>query len=346
MYDILNGITGYDELKEITYEDIEEYRKEVYDIYLPETVLSERANEYIDGITAGALNDYEILQCIRDELSKNTYTLTPGRLPDDVDTPSEFVDYFLFEHPEGYCMHYATIFVLMARSQGIPARYVQGYLVNTEGYREVNVYSTDAHAWAEAYLDGIGWVIFDATPGYGDALSDSWNKNTEFEYARDNDYYREYYDSVSNDALTVSQNEADENGEADVLWLKIIIYISCGIPAAALIIYAVTKSILSANVSRLPLSERALIRCRKNTGLMKWLGIGCIYGATLHETGMEAENILGKEPKFIAIYEKILYSSYEPDDDDMRIIEDDGKMLMLLLKKKSILRYIYAVLFS
>ncbi len=58
---------------------------------------------------------------------------------------------------EGVCQDYAHIFIATARAAGIPARYVSGYLM-----REDAVEQTAGHAWAEAHIEGLGWVGFDA----------------------------------------------------------------------------------------------------------------------------------------------------------------------------------------
>lgn len=58
---------------------------------------------------------------------------------------------------KGVCQDHAHIFISAARSIGIPARYVTGYMLSMgDGPSEAN------HAWAEAWLDGLGWVGFDA----------------------------------------------------------------------------------------------------------------------------------------------------------------------------------------
>jgi transglutaminase-like putative cysteine protease len=56
----------------------------------------------------------------------------------------------------GVCQDHAHIFVASARVLGIPARYVTGYLLTDEA-----VPAAAHHAWAEAYVDGLGWVGFD-----------------------------------------------------------------------------------------------------------------------------------------------------------------------------------------
>jgi transglutaminase-like putative cysteine protease len=73
----------------------------------------------------------------------------------------------------GYCVHFASTFAVMARSIGIPARVVVGFLPGTATGEEIDdqgVYSvlgSQLHAWPEAYLDGIGWVPFEPTASLG-----------------------------------------------------------------------------------------------------------------------------------------------------------------------------------
>jgi protein-glutamine gamma-glutamyltransferase len=88
------------------------------------------------------------------------YTLEPPRLParDDIDA-------FWFDSRQGFCAHYAGAFVFLMRAAGIPARMVAGYQGGEfnprTGHLVVRQY--DAHAWAEAWFEGQGWVRMDPT---------------------------------------------------------------------------------------------------------------------------------------------------------------------------------------
>ncbi len=87
------------------------------------------------------------------------YTLTPPPLAGDP------VDDFLFRTRAGYCEYYAGSFVVLMRAAGIPARVVTGYQggeYNPLGHY-VLVRQADAHAWAEVWLAGRGWVRVDPT---------------------------------------------------------------------------------------------------------------------------------------------------------------------------------------
>jgi len=75
------------------------------------------------------------------------------------------IDEFLFDQRAGFCQHFSSSFVVLMRGAGIPARVVTGY---AGGYRNsVGGYwlvrRSDAHAWAEVWLRGRGWVRVDPT---------------------------------------------------------------------------------------------------------------------------------------------------------------------------------------
>lgn len=92
--------------------------------------------------------------------SRFRYTFEPPLL-----NSADPYDQFVFETQQGFCEHYAGSFALLMRAAGIPARVVTGYLggeVNPIS-RELIVRQADAHAWAEVWLPGRGWVRVDPT---------------------------------------------------------------------------------------------------------------------------------------------------------------------------------------
>jgi transglutaminase-like putative cysteine protease len=99
----------------------------------------------------------EVLAFFRNE--KFSYTLEPPRLGRDA------VDEFLFNTRAGFCEHYAGAFVVIMRALGIPSRVVAGYqggeINPVDGFMTVR--QQDAHAWAEVWLKGRGWVRIDPT---------------------------------------------------------------------------------------------------------------------------------------------------------------------------------------
>jgi transglutaminase-like putative cysteine protease len=106
------------------------------------------------------------------------YTLRPPLLG------SNAVDEFLFNTRRGFCEHYAGSFVFLMRAAGVPARVVTGYQggeLNPAGNYLI-VRQSDAHAWAEVWLQGKGWTRVDPTAavaperiesGIADAVADN-----------------------------------------------------------------------------------------------------------------------------------------------------------------------------
>ena len=186
------------------------YRRFVYENYLDtNTSCADRIkNELISDIMQG---EYDISQpdgkarFILDTIAffnrEYDYTLSPGVTP----STKDYVGYFLFEKKRGLCAHFASAAVMIFRCAGIPARYVEGFVVpgslytqqadyrrqarlyedgdlETEMWQYYDIEVTDryAHVWAEVYIDGIGWMTVDPTPGYGAGYMDSqdWYDNS------------------------------------------------------------------------------------------------------------------------------------------------------------------------
>ena len=87
------------------------------------------------------------------------YTLQPG------DYGGDAIDEFWFDRRQGFCEHYATAFVVIMRAAGVPARVVTGFQgaepADADGWRIVR--QSNAHAWAEFWQAGVGWLRADPT---------------------------------------------------------------------------------------------------------------------------------------------------------------------------------------
>jgi len=129
---------------------------------LPDT-LPERVKDLALEIAEPYETDFERAMAIKNYLLELTYTLSPGDLPYERD----FVDHFLFDIRRGYCTHFASAMAVMSRAIGIPSRYNMGFMTPAESDNGLfRVYGLHAHAWAELYFEGVGWIIFEATPPY------------------------------------------------------------------------------------------------------------------------------------------------------------------------------------
>jgi transglutaminase-like putative cysteine protease len=88
-----------------------------------------------------------------------TYTLEPGIYGNDT------ADEFWFDRKQGFCEHIASAFVVLMRGLGVPARIVTGYqggeLNSVDDFWVLR--QSDAHAWAEVWQEGVGWMRVDPT---------------------------------------------------------------------------------------------------------------------------------------------------------------------------------------
>jgi transglutaminase-like putative cysteine protease len=139
-----------------------DYPEEISERYLSlPTTLPERVRELARKITDGMTNPYDKAKAIETYLRNYPYDLEISAPPEGQDV----TDYFLFDLKKGYCDYYATAMVVLARSSGIPARFVSGYSpgeYNAPNARYV-VRELHAHSWAEVYFPEIGWVEFEPT---------------------------------------------------------------------------------------------------------------------------------------------------------------------------------------
>lgn len=87
------------------------------------------------------------------------YTLEPGVYGQHT------ADEFWFDRKEGFCEHIASAFVVLMRALDIPARIVTGYQGGDRNPVDNlwTVRQSDAHAWAEVWMAGRGWVRVDPT---------------------------------------------------------------------------------------------------------------------------------------------------------------------------------------
>lgn len=167
---------GAEELiaREDLYRILGERAKQIESLYtaLPET-LPERVRTLADEITADFDTDYDKLKAIETFLTQYTYSLSPPVAPEGED----FTDYFLFESKEGYCTSFATAMAILSRCIGLPSRYVEGFVVDFKNKDEDGFYpvkNSQAHAWAEVYMEGIGWIPFEATAPFYKSRYTKW----------------------------------------------------------------------------------------------------------------------------------------------------------------------------
>ena len=137
-----------------------------------DSVYKEICDKYLNGGNDEYSYD-QVYMAIKSYFKDNNYTYntSPGKTPEGRD----FIDYFLTEQKTGYCTYYATVGAQLMRKFGYPARYVEGYMILPTQLNNspvsnmtytVTVKDKCAHAWTEVFINGVGWMPAEFTPGY------------------------------------------------------------------------------------------------------------------------------------------------------------------------------------
>ena len=157
------GQQGLDEVISLcAMQDDPDYRKIVENYTRLPAHLSSQLYDLAHSITSGKTTTYEQVQAMINYLRTHcTYSLEVDPVPDTAD----FVSFFLLQTQEGYCTYFATALTVLCRMNGIPARYVEGFLVAPSSSGTTYVTGHDGHAWTEIYFPGFGWLTAEATSG-------------------------------------------------------------------------------------------------------------------------------------------------------------------------------------
>ena len=227
--------------------DSESRLKSIEDGYLPVDI-PDSVRAYALSLTTAQETPLQKVFAIRENLLTDfTYSLDVEVPPEDAD----FVEFFL-STKTGYCTYFASAMTVMAKANGIPARYVEGFVVDVpdsasaDSPKTVTVTGKNGHAWCEVYINGIGWIPIDATasslPG-GGALSEGNSQGTAL--PEDISSYippdAGYIPSHDTDISTPLQGQTENALSVVVRFLRALI-----LPlAAAILVLSVILSILS-----------------------------------------------------------------------------------------------------
>jgi hypothetical protein len=137
--------------------------------YTDHPIPSERLSRWLDEVTTGATNQFDVAKHIEMYLRRNfTYRIGAPAL-----NRLDSLDDFILDKREGHCERFASALALLLRMHNIPTRIAIGYVPGPKSkfsdWRQIRF--KDAHAWTEAWFPELGWKSFDATPGGG---GDDW----------------------------------------------------------------------------------------------------------------------------------------------------------------------------
>jgi hypothetical protein len=249
---------------------LDDYADSVYEHFttLPESLPS-RVYDLARELTEDCATDYQRVKAIEDYLVTFPYTLTPQALS----TGADFVDHFLFEGKEGYCTYYASAMAVMARCLGIPSRYSEGYVLPAVRDEDglFTVTNQQAHAWAEVYLEGYGWLALEPTAPYHSTMENpgvaapldpglfppSYLEDPAYlEYLRNIGYDNSYLLNLP------AVNDASGRSFTEVLleilpWLGLTVLALILLALCFLLVQRIREALRFASVNRMPLNEQA-----------------------------------------------------------------------------------------
>ncbi len=150
----------------------DDYPDDVVKLYgrdtLPVGALGQASQALLQQIVEAAprKDPYDIAIAIRDTLLDSNQFSYDTDLSDERCDEQSVVECFVVTR-SGFCQYYASTMAVFLRAQGIPARYVQGFLPGEPDPigNGRTIRSQDAHAWVQAYFPGYGWIDFDPTGG-------------------------------------------------------------------------------------------------------------------------------------------------------------------------------------
>ncbi len=359
--DFLNGIHGsvsenewYDTVSSVLlkrksdypYEEYLSYVQSIRENYYRNVQVSPELRERLDKLYDGCNGAYEKMLRVEAVLSRFTYTTSPGSIPEYVDSPEGFLDWFMLDNPMGYCSHFATAMVLLARAEGLPARYVEGFFVPSSSKGGTTVTDHNSHSWAEIYFEGFGFIPFDPTPGYASA--------TIWQTASERSAYLSTLSKGSLEAFTTEWDDGDASGsqveesepevkQSPALILIPTLMLALLFPASILLYREITKR----RFNKLTLAQKSVALCHANMRLMRFLGAKMNVGETLREFAERREQDLPEGlTDFITIYEEISYSGRPLTDDMLFSLMRANRDLAGYASKKHRVAYFFYSLFT
>ena len=318
---------------DISYEAYLSYKNKLTERYGNSTDISGKMSGYLDELLKGAESDYEKCCRIEEELRGGRYSNEPGDLPETVTDAASYLDWFMFEKKEGYCSHYATAFVLLARSRGMKARYVQGFITKLNSIGDSEVRADSAHAWPEVYFEGVGWIGFEPTPGYGNRKG--WKTYAELE-AEKSEAERKYADPHQGEG-----EEKEESGDevieevqkTEIPWEKILIPISAG-AILALLLFIADGLYKKRKYSSMSEKDKCLYLCRQYLHGFRRIGYVREENETIGEFRTRVSEVTGnKYLEFLDIYERLLYADEKADESGRKELEAMRKPLRSHIKE-------------
>ncbi len=322
---------------DLSYERMLRQEELIRAVYGKAPEVSGRVQKALDEIHARGETDYERILILGAELRRLTYDTRPGALPEEVRTPADFLDHFLFDTQHGYCAHFATAYTLLARAMGYPARYVQGYAIQTSGNWTSVVRTDMAHAWTEIWMPGTGWMVFDGTPGKTAGVR--WI--TSYEPTEGTTHtYQPDTPPIPDGEEVFTPEEIDLKMREPVPW-----YLIAG-PVFLLLLFfgiflLVDAALRRKRFDRADTAEQVRILSVRCMNLLRAADLPIGQGETLSEYGARiVKEVPADCTAFVPVFERYLYAKDTVRQDDVYTLMDADSMIRVVLKDRKRLLYL------
>lgn len=175
------------------------YRQYVYSNYLE--LPQDTRSALLEIAEQNSLSSTDVYQSIA-QVAEYVRTRCPYNINTQAYPSDDYAVYLLTQASEGYCVHFATAAAAMYRALGIPARMVTGLAVDLQAGVKEEILGENSHAWVEVYVDSLGWLPVEVTPGAyeGPALGGM---------------DEELQDSLVPQPTSQSSNEAQDEGQVN-----------------------------------------------------------------------------------------------------------------------------------
>ena len=319
-----------------SFEDYRNYVGEIYRKYTKTDGVSDEVGEILNKLKENSSGRYETMKRLEAYLSSMEYTTKDAALPADIADGKSFLDYFLLTSRRGYCMHYATAFVLMARELGVPCRYVHGYAVGTDGAENVRVTQNNAHAWAEVYFDNVGWVAFEPTPGYSNGSSwKPWGNSVSLPQY-DGSSYMPVIDSKPDIPVVVPE---EKPAQVDIKFILIPVLSAAGF---LILFYIISIFASRKRFAKMGFDDKFRYLSKENFRFLNYLGFRIETGETLAEfkdrISKSQKYDLNEHLEFITYREEMQYSDAPICEKQVSDAQKTYQVLREIIKKSK-LRY-------
>ncbi len=329
----------------VSEDELHKRSEAIKSLYAEKIGVSQEVKQFIDDITQDCVTDYEMCKAIEAVLSGSadhtfTYTVRPEQMPEG----KVFPDYFLLESREGYCTYYATAFVIMARELGMPARYVQGFCVSGSELSKgtLTVTSGMAHAWPEVYFEGLGWLPFEPTPGYGSARYLSWQPRKQPSQVMLMPDGPEA-ELLPEELPEVPVSSAEEGRDSILLPVAGTAFLA--LVLSVILLAAARYFIRQYTYRRYTPLEKMYDNVRRNLAVLKYMGFRLSQGETI---GEYRQRILQKDSEypldFIVDFEEVIYGNGWVSEEMIQSARQDKNLMLKKLKDVGRLRYYWVMM--